>query len=134
MRYEIYQPSTGVVVYRYTMAADPLAEEIAASLGDDCEIRETVTPADIEREADRRVRLILGADSFEAYLERGLGALMTAQALTDKLLSGAALSPEEEALAGKLRTVQNAVAVIRRKQAELSVTLPVNYTADEAWA
>jgi hypothetical protein len=96
---------------------------------------DAVPVEDVKAEAQRRIIALTGKSNLQDCMIKQFNALMRAGQLTDKRVSGAALTAEEEAEADTLRAMADRIKAIRSASdaLEASTPIPADYVADRYW-
>lgn len=91
--------------------------------------------ARVKAEAQRRIIALTGASDLQSGLITQMNALMLANELNDKRISGGDLSPEEEAEADALRALADGIKAIRARSdvIEEMEPIPADVSDDSLW-
>lgn len=91
--------------------------------------------ADVKSEAQRRIIELTGASTLETCLVKQLNALMRATELTNKVATGATLSPSEAAEATQLKALADAIRGVRAASdaIEAMQPIPADFNDDARW-
>jgi hypothetical protein len=122
--------------WRIDFAPEATAEQkAAAQVALDAFDAAAVPIEDVKAEAQRRIIALTGKSNLQDCMIKQFNALMRAGQLTDKRVSGAALTAEEEAEADTLRAMADRVKAIRAASdaLEASTPIPADYAADKHW-
>ena len=120
------------IVWHVEPARRPTLEEVTAEI---TRLSRLAIVAAVKAEAQRRIIALTGKSNLQDCMIKQFNALMRAGQLTDKRVSGGALTAEEEAEATALRGFADRIKAIRAASDVLEAMspIPADYNADRWW-